>query len=255
MKESENKHAGILTLAGQECAAEPALTPLSILNGQPRLLVVNGYSTSFRWPAMLQRKLDRFFEGLCPVTVTSAVKEYTPIARWMNVETGQPRSAWREVLQPALVSEEHCPVIVLAQQSLQGVYGGPTEGIRNAEDQERIDRGEQVLAQYAGLLLDEGASMVIIASHIYKHPMEPAIENEKYALAQLHAPKVETGPDVWSPTQAHYPAAFASDHVHPNTMGAEIMAQGWFECLLEREGLDTPEWSQQELREVLEGGC
>ncbi len=204
---------------------------------------------------MLQRKLDRYFEGESPVCVEKAVRERTPIAGWIDVDTSEPKEPWRDIMQPMLANVEDRPIIVLAQQSLQFAFGGQSEGIRGPGDEERIRRGAAVLEKYVRLLQSDGADLVIIALHIYKHAMEPGIGNEKYALETLlkrNLPQVERGPDVWTETKAHYPKAFASDLLHPNSMGAEIMAQLWFETLLGREPLDTPAWSREEMRMAIE---
>ena len=57
---------------------------------------------------------------------------------------------------------------------------------------------------------------------------------------------------MWEPTRQHYPKAFARDLLHPNSIGAEIMAQAWFETLLGHDGLAVSEWSRKELAEALE---
>jgi hypothetical protein len=72
--------------------------------------------------------------------------------------------------------------------------------------------------------------------------MEPEIGNERLALAELlkrKIPQVFAGPDVWEVTKPHYPQAFARDRLHPNQIGAEIMAQAWFEMLLRCDRLEA----------------
>jgi hypothetical protein len=168
----------------------------------------------------------------------------------MDVATGQRKPAWAEVVQPALAARANRPATVLAQQSLQWVYGDRREGIRGPGDGERIGAGADAIGRYAELLLEDGADAVVIAMHIYKHPMEPEIGHERLALAALLAREPErvfAGPDVWEPTKARYPEVFAEDRLHPNDLGAHIMAQAWFEALLAREGLAVPAWSRQEL--------
>ena len=45
-------------------AAESASKPkLKLFDGKAKLLLVNGYSTSFHWPKVLQAKLDKHFDG------------------------------------------------------------------------------------------------------------------------------------------------------------------------------------------------
>jgi len=227
-----------------------------IFDGKPKVIVVNGYSTSFRWPALLQRKLDRYFDGQRVIEVKSATKAGTPIARWLNVKTGQPLGSWLNLLRPILRDPKQRPIIVLAQQSLQGVFGRRQQGIRDANDSNRIQQGADALAKYVRLLKKDGAELVFVATHIYKHEMEPEIGNERFALdalIRLKIPGVERGPDVWTPTKKLYPKAFAKDHKHPNSIGAEVMAQKWFETLLKYDGLNIPAWSRQQLRRVVSG--
>ena len=53
---------------------EPATEGIRILDGKPKVIIVNGYSTSFRWPDLLQRKLDRYFDLKRVVEVKRATK-------------------------------------------------------------------------------------------------------------------------------------------------------------------------------------
>ena len=212
-------------------------SPAGLLDGTPRVLVVNGYSTSAHWPRILQQEVDVLL-GPDIVEVRSAIKGGTPIARWIDVETGERLWTWNEVLRPKLHDKHDRPVVVLAQQSLQWVFGRRFEGIRHADDQERINQGAKALKLYAETLLEDGADEVLIATHIYKHRMEPEIGNESFALDALlkrKPPRIHRGPDVWTPTKRDYPRAFARDGVHPNRLGAELMAQLWFETLLSHE--------------------
>ena len=224
-----------------------------IFSGEPRLLIVHGYSTSAHWWAFLQRKIDRYMGGPDKrvVEVQLCNKGGTPIAKWMDVTTGERSRAWKQMLTPMIQAEKgKRPVVVLAQQSLQWVYGERSVGIRNEEDRERIRRGADAIEQYAKLILDDGAAEVIIAMHIYKQGMEPEIGNERLALAELMKRKparVHAGPDVWTPTKTQYPLAFDRDKRHPNFIGAEIMAHYWFAALLKHDGLQVPEWSRQEM--------
>ncbi len=172
--------------------AKPGSDKIKIFDGRPRVVVVNGYSTSFHWPALLQTKLDRHFGGERVLTVKSATKGGTPIARWLNVKTGEPLRPWRNVLRPMLQDSVDTPVILLAQQSLQGVFGSRREGIRDANDKERIRQGGDALEKYVRLLKKDGADLVFVAMHIYKHPMEPQIGNERLALAELMKRKIPT---------------------------------------------------------------
>ncbi len=231
---------------------------LKILDDNPKLILVNGYSTSFKWPDLLQRKLIRYYEGReCPLKVERITKGGTPISRWIDVETGEPRSPWEKIVRPGMAKAEGRPVIVLCQQSLQFIWGRGQEGIRSAEDGERIQQGTDAMDKYVRLLQKDGADLVILAVHIYKEGFEPAIENEKYALDALmkrKIPNLVRGPDVWTPSKKVHPMAFARDRKHPNSVGSEIMAQLWFEALLEHDDLEIPEWSRHEMQEAIEKG-
>jgi acetyl esterase/lipase len=230
---------------------------IKIFCGEPRLLIVHGYSTSAHWWAFLQRKIDRYMGGPDKrvVEVQLCNKGGTPIARWMDIETSEPSPAWKQMFTPMIQAEKSKrPVIVLCQQSLQGVYADRAAGIRSANDHERIVRGADVIGQYAKQILDDGAAAVVIGMHIYKKPMEPVIGNERLALAELMKRKpvhIFAGPDVWEPTSKQHPLAFDMDRVHPNYIGAEIMAHYWFEAILLREGLEAPDWSRQEMEEAI----
>lgn len=235
-------------------SADEPVPASRIFDGTPKVFVVHGYSTSRHWPRLLQRKLDRYFEGQRIIEVQSAIKGGTPVAKWINIETGERQPAWNKVLKPKLRRNDERPTIVLAQQSLQWVYGGRSNGIRGPDDKERINKGADVLQRYAELLLEDGADRVFIAMHIYKRPMEPEIGNERLALTALvkrQQPKIHAGPDVWEATSKHHPQAFARDGVHPNEIGAEIMAQMWFEALLRHDGRKVPEWSRTEMTEAI----
>ena len=244
---------GVAPVVGEQ--GQLTTEKIEIFDSKPKIVVVNGYSTSFRWPDLLQRKLDRYFDGKRVLSVKRATKGGTPIAKWLNVSTGEPSRAWVTTLRPLLNEAKDTPVIILAQQSLQWVFGDRRQGIRDANDRKRIEQGADALQKYVRLLKEDGADLVFVAMHIYKHGMEPEIGNERYALDGLirrNIPGVERGPDVWTPTKKLYPKAFAADKRHPNAIGAEVMAQSWFETLLQYEGLQIPAWSRQQLRQAIQ---
>ncbi len=234
--------------------SSPDRLPSEIFTGENRVFVVNGYSTSRTWPGILQRKLDRYFAGDRVITVVKAIDPGSPIVHWVDPETGDRTERWREILAPAL--EHEAPVIALAQQSLQGAYGEFSTGIRGPSDQERIQRGADVIETYARVMREDGADHVVVATHIYKEGREPEIGNEQLALEALmerDPASLSAGPDVWEPTRNHHPEAFAEDRVHPNRIGAEIMAHYWFKQLLEIYDRDVPSWSRDEMETALDG--
>ena len=226
---------------------------LKLFDGEPKALVVNGYSTSFQWPKILQRKLDNYFDGNRVIEVKLATQGETPIAKWINLETGQPLAPWIQKLRP-LLKDKKQPTLVLAQQSLQWAFGDRSAGIRNAQDTGNIRKGAGAIKKYADLLLADGADEVFMGMHIYKKPMEPVIGNERLALAEYiksQPQHVHAGPDVWQPTSKMWPQAFRVDKVHPNEMGSEIMAQHWFAALLKHDGREIPSWSEEEMKKAI----
>ena len=243
----------LLVVVLQVSASANQPEKIRIFGGEPRLLIVHGYSTSQHWWAFLQRKIDRYTGGADGrvVEVKHCIKGGTPIARWMNLKSGQRSDAWKRMLTPMIESEKgKRPVVVLAQQSLQFVFPGDRRnGIRNAQDRERIEIGADAIQRYADRILKDGAAAVIIGMHIYKHSMEPESGNERIALDALldrQRFRIEAGPDTWLPT-----LAFDRDKLHPNFIGAEIMAHHWFVALLKREGLETPAWSEEEMKAAI----
>lgn len=231
-------------------------TGFKIFSGEPRLIVVQGYSTSYHWPHLLKKKLDHHFGENHKIEIKSALRGGTPIAKWMNAFTGERLKPWIGRIQPTLESKGDRPAIVLAQQSLQWAFGERTQGIRTASDTARIRQGADVIATYIDHLVQDGADAVFMAMHIYKHPMEPEIGHERLALAaflERGHPNVLPGPDVWKPTKEHYPKAFDTDGLHPGSIGIEIMAQLWFETLLKHDDLAVPEWSRQQMTDANTG--
>jgi len=173
----------------------------------------------------------------------------------MDVETGQPLKPWGK-LRKALGSRGDRPAIVLCQQSLQWAYGSDRRaGIDGPQDRADIRKGAGIIGKYVGLLHDSGADLVFVAMHIYKHPMEPQIGNERLALAAYAKTKPKNfapGPDVWTPTKPIYPWGFARDRLHPGKGAIAVMAHLWFQTLCRHDGLEVPRWSKQEMEKALE---
>lgn len=143
----------------------------------------------------------------------------------------------------------------MAQPSLRWAFGKRRTGIEGKRGPHTHRPGAEALWKYVRLLKADGANLIFVAMHIYKRPMEPQIGNERLALAALLRRGilgVKAGPDVWEPTKRLYPKAFAADRVHPNGMGAEVMAQHWFACLLAHDGLVVPAWSREEMQQAIQ---
>ena len=233
--------------------------PPELFNGERRVFVANGYSTTRNWPDVLQRKLDRYHNNQRVIEVINTYRSGTPIAKWIDVETGERLSKWKKTLQPVLEGETQSPVILLAQQSLQWVFSDDRfEGINGPNDAVRIEQGADAIELYANLAKEDGADLVFMAMHIYKTGFEPQIENEKYGLEAAVARNIDLfyeGPDVWTPTSQNFPVGFAKDLIHPDPVGDEVIAHFWFARLLEFDGKAVPAWSQEEMEDaILNGG-
>ncbi len=233
-------------------------SPPELFSGERRVFVANGYSTTRNWPSILQRKLNRYFNGQQVIEVINTYESGTPIAKFIDLDAMERDSKWKKTLQPALESEPNFPVILLAQQSLQWVFSeNRLEGITGPNDTRRIEQGADAIAFYNQLAQEDGADLVFMATHIYKKVQEPQIENEKYALAEAlnrNLPNFHAGPDVWTPTRDNFSVAFARDEIHPGPIGDEIIAHFWLTRLLEFDGKTPPAWSRREMEDAIVTG-
>ena len=224
----------VLTLAVAVAADQ------SVLSGDKKSFVVVGYSTSYQWPGVLQKMLDEHSGRKGLYTVHNAAVSGSPVAKWLGLtKTADREKTFDKMVQAFFEPGERLggapkPTVALFQQSLQWVYGDRTGGIRGADDAERIKQGANAFLKLAEQIRALGVDPVYIATHIYKHPMEPEIANEKYALQALLDRRkgfVRPGPELWAPTKAVYPKGFQADKLHPNEIGARIMAIGWYTVL------------------------
>jgi hypothetical protein len=236
-------------------AESPSAGALKIFDGGRKLIIVNGDSTSFGWWKILQRKTTTYFDGDRFIEVRAALQNVSGIGAWIDLKTGDPSAQWDKRVTPLIASKGDRPAIILAQQSLRGLYGNAEEGIRGEDDADRIAQGAEAYEAFAWGMLADGADAVFIAAQIYQEPNEPANGNDRLALKALTDRGVSDtfeGPDLWPPTRENHPAAYAADGVHPsNIVGDEIIAQLWFEQLLAREGLEVPEWSRDEVTNAM----
>ncbi|MFQ5843929.1 MAG: SGNH/GDSL hydrolase family protein [Planctomycetota bacterium] len=238
-------HARIALLVALLCipaaaGREEADAPAPPLDGKRKTFVVVGYSTSFRWPSLLQQLLDGHARKKGVYHVVNASVGGSPVAKWLGLTSPRDRvrtfgrmvKGWFE--PGSRLAGRPKPTVALCQQSLQWVFGDRAAGIRGPKDTERIRKGADAFAKLARQIHDLGVGTVWISTHIYKFGMEPAMENEKYALQELVRRKVEyvrAGPDVWTPTRKGWPGLFAADRIHPNALGARVMAVAWYRAL------------------------
>ena len=104
----------------------------------------------------------------------------------------------------------------------------------SASDHEGIRIGADALEKLVEQLRADGIGRFHIAMHIFKDGYEPEVGNERLALNALvdrGDPTIFAGPDVWSLTIKAHPEAFTDDGLHPNTVGAKIMAEAWYRSL------------------------
>jgi hypothetical protein len=214
--------------------------PQTVLDGTEKSFVVIGYSTSFQWPAVLQKMLDTHAKKKGIYHVHNAAVAGAPVAKWIGRTNTTDRENTfdkmaNDFFSPATSIEEGPkPSVALMQQSLQWIYGDQAEGIRSSEDAERIEAGADAFFALAEMLQTLGVETIYIATHIYKHPMEPEIGNERLALDALIERGnnfIHKGPPLWQQTKDAYPSAFADDKLHPNALGARIMATAWYKTL------------------------
>ena len=211
-----------------------------VLNGEEKSFVVIGYSTSFQWPDILQNMLDEHAGGPGVYKVHNASVGSSPVATWLGKLAAEDREkTFGKMAQDFFVPGEGLaggvkPSVALLQQSLQWIYAERDAGIRSAEDAERIEQGADAFFELAEQVHGLGVETVYLATHIYKAPMEPEIGNERFALDALlerGSPFIRRGPELWGPTKKEYPEAYAKDKLHPNVIGARMMAVGWYRIL------------------------
>jgi hypothetical protein len=233
--------AFLIQSAAGDAAAR--VSGLRLFDGQPRILLVHDFSASFQWPELLQRKLDARFIGNNPLKVMKAVNGETPIARWLDLSNGQPLPLWTEIVTPRFETAGETPIVVLAQQSLQWVFGDRKAGIRSEHDDARIRQGANAIDRYVRLLKGEGADLIFIGMRFHGVPMEPEVGNERFALkAYLDRGEenVVEGPDAWKLSKTLHPKDFSGNRLHPGPEWNEALAQAWFETLLRFDGLEAP---------------
>lgn len=219
---------------------------IRVLDGTEKSFVVVGYSTSYAWPEMLQEMLDEHAgdaEGERTYHVLNAVIGGSPVGRWIaSPETDDYQETYGRMVRdffgpdPRLRGDAPVPTVAILQHSLQRTPTPDTRlgPVTAADDEEGIRIGADALEQLVGQLREDGIEDTFIATHIYKEGFEPEVGNERFALAALLQrghPDIHEGPDVWSPTIAQHPAAYAEDRLHPDELGAEIMAEEWYRAL------------------------
>ena len=210
------------------------------LDGREKSFLINGYSTSYAWPNMLQDMLDEHTDNKRIYHVLNSVIGGSPVETWID----EPGSDYFERTvtpmlrdffgdNPRLRNDAPPPTIALCQQSLQFTFDrrGP---VKDIQDVQGIKIGADAIEKLAIRLHDFGIEHVIIGMHIYKKPVEPEVGNERFALKALLQRGhdfIHEGPDTWSLTIGCFPECFDDDELHPNELGMKIMAEAWYRTL------------------------
>ena len=221
-------------------AASPSPPPL--LDGSERTFVFVGYSTSYRWPNILEHRINRPFQDRIVYHVMNAAAGGAPVGTWIaKPGTRDYERSYLRMLQDWFLPLEHRsdlegrrrlpniprPTVALLQQSLQ--LTSPI--IEGPDDHKNIQAGADAMQALCERLHSDGIELIFITTHIYKYTHEPQVEHEKYALAALlerDLPYVWPGPDVWTPTKAQWPTVFTQpDQVHLNDLGDRLDAALW----------------------------
>lgn len=211
-----------------------------MLDGEEKSFVIVGYSTSFAWPEMLQEMLDQHSGGKRMYHILNATAGGAPVEHWI-AEPGDRNhertiTAMRDdflVDDARLRGTAPKPAIAICQQSLQFTLDlrGP---VKETSDMVGAELGADVLEKMSLRLRDMGLEQVVIAMHIYKKPVEPEVGNERIALARLLKRGhdfISAGPDLWAVTRECYPECFEEDGLHPNELGAKLMAEHWYRTI------------------------
>lgn len=217
-----------------------------LFDGQEKTFVFVGYSTSYRWPNILEMMINRQFDDQIVYHVMNAAAGGAPVGTWIaEPGTRDYRRSYERMLidwflplpnRPEMKSRRRypnvpAPTVAIVQQSLQRT----SPIIQGPDDHENIKKGADAMQKLAEHLHADGVELIFFTTHIYKYTHEPQVEHEKYALAELlnrKIPYVWPGPDVWTPTRDRWPKVFTQpDQVHLNKLGDALDAKLWYEHL------------------------
>jgi len=228
-------------------AASPLLAAGKLFDGEEKTFVFVGYSTSYRWPNILEHKINRQFENAIVYQVMNAASGGAPVGTWVAAEEsvdwqrsyGRMLRDWFLPLDSRPNMEGRMrfgnipkPTVALLQQSLQRTC--PI--IQGPDDRENIVKCADEMQKLVEALHRDGVELIFFATHIYKYTHEPQVEHEKYALDELlkrDLPYVWPGPELWRASKARWPEIFTQpDQVHLNELGDTLDASAWYELLM-----------------------
>lgn len=225
----------------------PSFASGKLFDGEEKTFVFVGYSTSYRWPNILELMMNRELEDQIVYHVMNAAAGGAPVGTWIAERSTEDwQRSYGRMLRDwflPLQSRPHMegrrrfgniprPTIALVQQSLQRT----SPIIQGPDDSENIEKGADAMQELVEALHGDGVELVFITTHIYKYTHEPQVEHEKYALDALlkrGLPYVWPGPELWRATKARWPDVFTQpDQVHLNEKGDALDARLWYEHLL-----------------------
>ena len=236
-----------VSLATLPVGGESATPEGLLFDGDEKTFVFVGYSTSYRWPNILESMMNRASDHQIVYHLMNAAAGGAPVGTWV-AEPGTrdyQRSYERMLKDWFLPLDQRAdmegrrrlpnvprPTVALLQQSLQ--ITSPI--IQGPDDIANIKAGADAMEKLVRRLHADGVELIFLTTHIYKYTHEPQVEHEKYALAELlkrDLPYVWPGPDVWTPTLEQWPRVFTQpDQVHLNKLGDALDARLWYEHLL-----------------------
>lgn len=224
-----------------------ALASGKLLDAKEKTLVFVGYSTSYRWPNILEQKLNHGSDDEILYHIMNAASGGAPVGTWIAApgsedyerSYGRMLRDWFLPLdgRPDMEGRRRfgnipAPTVGIIQQSLQRT----SPIIQGPDDHENIEKGADAMEKLVTMLHDDGVELVFITTHIYKFTHEPQVEHEKYALDALlrrGIPYVWPGPELWRATKARWPEVFTQpDQVHLNKLGDALDAELWYEHLM-----------------------
>ena len=229
------------------CIASPALGEGRLFDGDEKTFVFIGYSTSYRWPNLLEHKINESGDEEIVYHIMNAASGGAPVGTWVaDEDTEDWQRSYGRMLRdwflpidsrPNLEGRMRFgnipkPTVALVQQSLQRTC--PI--IQGPDDRENIVACADEMQELVEALHGDGVELIFFATHIYKYTHEPQVEHEKYALDELlkrDLPYVWPGPELWRASKHRWPEIFTQpDQVHLNKKGDTWDAQQWYDLLM-----------------------
>jgi hypothetical protein len=251
-------------------SATPPTKEIKIFNGEKRLFASYGPSTTLGYPARLQRKFYRY-TGKSGATCPLQIFNYSiggarwRMPGWIDCRPSQndPNNweAFRSerylsTVQKLIKDNPGTPVIVIAMNNT-GYACIPENRIMGPGDTKHISMAVNFLRTHIRAILADGAALYFLSPKKYWRDLDDPHQwnrnEEHYALAKVAAeniPRFIYVKGVWEDTAKYKEIALVQDGHHPTQLGDEIIASKFFRAMLEHDGLQVPEWDQEEVDAV-----